>query len=58
MIQSTYEVLVQDEELGEDCLEVFSDLVESEYKFIRKHFATFFQGIQLIFREKVSITKQ
>jgi len=54
MIQSTYEVLLVDEDLGEDCLEVFTDLVESEYKFLRKHFATLFSGIQIIFREKVS----
>jgi len=31
--------------LGEEALEVFSDIVESEYKFLRKHFLVFFNGI-------------
>ena len=52
MIQATYEVLLLNEDLGEDCLEVFSDLVEAEFKFLRKHFQALFAGILQIFREK------
>jgi hypothetical protein len=33
-------------------LGVFSDIVDSEYKFLRKHFMAFFNGVCQIFREK------
>lgn len=45
MIKCTYDVLLADESQGEECLEVFAELVETEYKFLRKHFDTFFAGV-------------
>ena len=38
MMATTYEVLKKNEDLGEDCMEVFSDIVDAEPKFIRKNF--------------------
>jgi hypothetical protein len=29
---------MEDEDLGEDAMEVFSDIVDAEPKFLRKHF--------------------
>jgi hypothetical protein len=45
MIQATYEILLVNEVLGEEALGVFSDIVDGEYKFLRKHFMTFFNGV-------------
>ena len=41
-MQTTYEVLKKNDELGEECMEVFSDIVDAEPKFIRKNFQTFY----------------
>lgn len=48
---TAYEVLKKDEDLGEDCMEVFSDIVDAEPKFIRKNFAIFYNGIYTIYSD-------
>lgn len=38
MMATTYEILKKNEDLGEECMEVFSEIVDAEPKFIRKNF--------------------
>lgn len=51
MLQTTYDVLKKNEDLGEDCMEVFSDIVDAEPKFIRRNFPTFYQGVFTIYSD-------
>lgn len=51
MLQTTYDVLKKNEDLGEDCMEVFSDIVDAEPKFIRRNFPIFYQGVFTIYSD-------
>ncbi|CAD8079878.1 unnamed protein product [Paramecium primaurelia] len=51
MMKSALEITIQDQSLGEGIMEVFSNIVDSKPKFLRKQFNIFFNGIYSMFRE-------
>ena len=48
ILEVTYSLLVEDETVGEDILQVLSDIAEAEPKFFRKHFLLVFQTMHKI----------
>lgn len=46
MLNSIYTLLLEDEDLGQEGLEVITDAVESEPKFFKKNFEKLFTFIQ------------
>ncbi|CAK69294.1 unnamed protein product (macronuclear) [Paramecium tetraurelia] len=51
MMKSALDITIQDQSLGEGIMEVFSNIVDSKPKFLRKQFNIFFNGIYCMFRE-------
>lgn len=55
MLNSIYTLLLENEDLGQEGLEVITDAVESEPKFFKKNFEKLFSFIQQIYQSKVSM---